>query len=287
MSITGYDARGSRRTARLALPTLVLSMSLLHCGRSANEEPAAAPMPEPQPMTAAPANTSTANEGQLEPASRVRGASEAVPESGADAAGSTAAQMKLSDAEIAAVNDAANAAEVEQATEAKAKAKDARVRKFAQMMIDHHGQARKDQTKLLKQLQLTPADSALSTQMRTDAATTLATLKAAPREDFDLAYIESQVEVHRKVLETLDRQLLPNAQSAELKKMLQDFRPRIEAHLQQATEIRQSFADKTRDNKAGARTDAPASVNTATMPSTAPGSTDAPKRGSKGTEKAP
>jgi putative membrane protein len=259
--------------------TIALSAAALHCGRE-NEAPAASPEPAMVDGSANDmGNTGTmtspsapaSDESRLEPASRTEAAT----------ASATPAPAKLSDAEIAAISDAANAAEVEQAQAAKGKAKHARVKKFAQMMIDHHGQARKEQTKLLGKLQLTPAESPALADLRSASATTLSTLQAAPKADFDQVYMDSQVEGHRKVLETFDTQLLPNAQDPELKKLLEGLRPRIEAHLKEATEIRQMLTTTTTENKTGAKTTMPDSSNAANSPATPPAGSG--KSGTTGT----
>ena len=54
----------------------------------------------------------------------------------------------LSDEQIAAITDAANTAEIEQAKLAESKSKDAGVKRFAAMMIAHHGAAKQKQAKL-------------------------------------------------------------------------------------------------------------------------------------------
>ena len=243
--------------------TIALSAAALHCGRE-NEAPAASPEPAMVESSATTPGTTASpiapsnDESRLEPASRTEAA----------AASTESAPTKLSDAEIAAISDAANAAEVEQAQAAKGKAKHPRVKKFAQMMIDHHGQARKEQTKLLGKLQLTPTESPALADLRSTAAVTLSTLQAAAKTDFDQVYMDSQVEGHRKVLETFDTQLLPNAQALELKTLLEGLRPRIEAHLQEASEIRQMLTTTTKENKAGAKATTPDSSNMANSPAT-------------------
>ena len=47
----------------------------------------------------------------------------------------------------------------------------------------------------------------------------------------------NQVEVHRKVLMTIEKQLIPNAKNAELKTMLAQTRTAVAKHLQMAEQI--------------------------------------------------
>lgn len=53
----------------------------------------------------------------------------------------------------------------------------------------------------------------------------------------DKDYMMSQVEVHRKALNTLDTQLIPNAKNAELKSMLTQTRTAVAIHLKKAEQI--------------------------------------------------
>ena len=59
--------------------------------------------------------------------------------------------------------------------------------------------------------------------------------------DFDRAYIAHEITMHQNVLNTLDQTLIPNAQNAELKALLQKVRPLIESHLQMAQQIQTSL----------------------------------------------
>jgi hypothetical protein len=57
----------------------------------------------------------------------------------------------------------------------------------------------------------------------------------------DKIYIDMQVADHQMVLDTLDRDIIPNVDNAEFKKSLQDFRPKVEAHLTNALQIQKSL----------------------------------------------
>ncbi|MET0792032.1 MAG: DUF4142 domain-containing protein [Polyangiaceae bacterium] len=146
----------------------------------------------------------------------------------------------LSDEQIAAITDAANSAEIAQAKLAQAKSKDAGIKRFAAMMISHHGEAKQKQAKL----NLKPAESGVSTAMQVDADATMNALKADSGKDFDQAYITAQVTGHQKVLDTINDKLLPNVKNAELKAYLEEIKPRVEEHLKQATQLQQSFDSK-------------------------------------------
>jgi putative membrane protein len=150
--------------------------------------------------------------------------------SNSSGAGAASAAILLTDPEIAAITDAANNAEIEQATLAQGKSRDERVQEFAALMLSHHSQAQQQQSKL----NLTKAVSPISEQLSKDARATLIALRQKNGADFDRAYLQVQIDTHRKVLAILDGELLPNAQDARLKRYLLSIKPKIEQHLRQA-----------------------------------------------------
>jgi putative membrane protein len=159
------------------------------------------------------------------------------PPAGEGAAPSPGPAPALSDAQIVAITDAANTAEIDAAKVALSKSKNSRVKKFAQMMIDHHGKAKQDGAKLMTKHGLTPSESAKLGELKSEATKSSETLKSAPADMFDKVYIDLQVADHKMVLDAFDRELVPAAKNPELKRSLEEFRPKVEAHLRQAEEI--------------------------------------------------
>jgi len=184
--------------------------------------------PNGQPTDIPPTNPQSLNEGQQ------RGNPVATPRA-TDAA---SAAPQLSQAQIAKVTELANTGEIEQAKIAQAKAKSTSVKKFAAMMIKHHGEARTTQAKLYKQLDLTPATSETATLLQADADRTLGNLRAADGSAFDVTYMEAQVDAHQKVLDTIDQQLLPAATDQAVISELRKMRETVESHLTEAKKIR-------------------------------------------------
>lgn len=152
-------------------------------------------------------------------------------------ASNPAPALQLSEAQIAMITDLANTGEVEQGKLAQNKAKNASVKKFAAMMVKHHSEAKTEQGKLFKQLSLTPTQSQDATLLKEDADRTLGTLRGADGVAFDTAYINSQVDEHQKVLDTIDQKLLPAAKSEELVSGLKKMRATVESHLKEAKTI--------------------------------------------------
>jgi len=151
----------------------------------------------------------------------------------------------LNDAQIAAITEAANAAEIAQAQLAQMKTNDAAVKAFAEMMLTHHGEAKQKQAKL----NLKVKESGVSTAMHADADATLDALKASSAKDFDQAYIAAQIAGHQKVLDTINDKLLPNVKGPNLKAYLQEIKPTVEAHLKQAKQLQQSVDSKSSSTK--------------------------------------
>jgi putative membrane protein len=215
-----------------------LAVMSLHCGGDKQHASQAAPLPPPEPMPAEPSMTPASRatpppavEEETAPSPETQ-AQPAVPETPA-----------LSDEQIAAVTDAANDAEIAQAKIAQKNAKNARVKKFAAMMIKDHTAAKQKQKTLLGKLQLTAVDNSMSTQLKSDSDQKLEDLKALKGPDFDRAYMDAQVDAHQKVLDAFDNQLIPEADSEEFKTLLGEIRPKIAAHLTEAKEIQQALLD--------------------------------------------
>jgi putative membrane protein len=148
----------------------------------------------------------------------------------------------LSQNQIALVTQLANDAEIEQGKLAQSKAKSKDVKKFAAMMVKHHGQAKTEQTKLYQQLGLSPAQSPDATSLKESADKLLGSLRGAEGAAFDRAYIDSQVEAHQKVLDTIERQLLPAASDADLISNLKQMRETVQSHLKDALDLQAELA---------------------------------------------
>jgi putative membrane protein len=149
--------------------------------------------------------------------------------------------LVLNDAQIAAITDAANMGEIEQAKLALRKAKDPQVKAFAQMMIDHHGTEQKKEQQLATSLNLQLETTQTSTQLQTDSQNAISSLSSQTGADFDKAYMDLQVKEHKDVLDAIDNKLVPSAKNAQLKQALEAFRPKVQEHLQKAQEIQQKL----------------------------------------------
>jgi putative membrane protein len=211
---------------------VLLSTALLHCSKESTPPPAS---PEPAATVAPPEPAPTAE--SMSPASGTTTAT--VEPTTPPAAEPTApSAMPLSDPQIAEVLLLANSAEVEQGKVAQGKAKNARVKKFAAMMVADHGKGKEK----LKKLDLKPAESPFSVELKGENESVLSTLKGTSAADFDTKYIDSQVEGHKKVLAAINEKLIPAAADPKLKDLLTEMQKTVDAHLTEAEAIQGELA---------------------------------------------
>jgi putative membrane protein len=201
-----------------------------------SSQPAGDSMPNGEPVNTPPSTPTAAPA----PATTPQGSNDALKGNSLAAPGSASTQPAapaLTEAQVAKITDLANSSEIEQAKLAQGKAKSASVRKFAAMMIKHHGEAKAQQAKLYQSLQITPTQSQSATQLKDAGDRALGSLRAASGSAFDREYMETQVDAHQKVLDTLDQQLLPAAVDQALMDELKKMRATVESHLTEAKNV--------------------------------------------------
>lgn len=158
-------------------------------------------------------------------------------------AGVTAQQAIVpawTDANIFALLDEANVADSAHGQIASTKGTSATVRDFGrQMMRDHHT-LRADGQALAKRLNVTPSPPAGDTLPAHAQRVSDLLATTAKGKDFDKAYIDHEVEVHKAVLDIATR-AMNAAQSTELKYMIQKAAPAIQGHLDKAQSIQRDM----------------------------------------------
>jgi putative membrane protein len=155
-------------------------------------------------------------------------------------------QGAITDDEIVAASEAVHAAQVEQGTLARAKAKEPRLREFADKLKADHERARRDGKSLAARLAIKPKESPLSSELGADAAGATKTLKNAKRSEFDRLFVESQIAAQQKTLKLLDQKLIPSARNQDLKTLLEGLRATIQAHLEEARGLQASASASAR-----------------------------------------
>ena len=161
-------------------------------------------------------------------------------------AGQSFAQQtpKLTDPEIASVAVTANQTDINYANIAKVKSKNADVLSFAKTMAADHKAVIDQAVALVTKLKVTPKDNAVSKSLVAGGEKTSKMLNAKSGDVFNRAYIDNEVAYHKAVISTVENVLIPQAQNAELKALLQKAVPTFKAHLEHAEMIQKKIEGK-------------------------------------------
>jgi putative membrane protein len=151
-----------------------------------------------------------------------------------------AAAPAINDAQIAHIAVSANSVDSAAGVLAEKKGASKAVKDFAKTMVTDHGGVNKQAVALATKLNVTPEDNDTSKQLKSGGDANLAKLQGLSGKEFDKAYIDNEVAYHQAVLDALDKTLIPNAQNAELKALLEKVRPAFVAHLDMAKKIQSS-----------------------------------------------
>ena len=141
----------------------------------------------------------------------------------------------VGDGVIAGVLAAADRREVEVAKVALERSKDPNVRRFANKMIKEHQSALDRLDEVTTAAGITAAVSDRSAEL--DAGGAIERLRGTPAADVPEVYFGMMVEDHRKVLDFIDEQALPNVDDADLRRVVGEHRMTVDAHLVEAVEL--------------------------------------------------
>ena len=156
------------------------------------------------------------------------------------AASSTSTGGNWSDANIFAILDEANMADSSSGSIAVTKGTNSAVRGFGRRMMRDHHQLRAQGATLAKKLNVTPAppsDDPLASDVQKFTETLNTTAKG---KDFDKAYIDGEVDVHKKVLDIATK-AAAQTQNTQLKNLIQKAAPLIQMHLDNAESIQKTL----------------------------------------------
>ena len=156
------------------------------------------------------------------------------------AAGTPTPSGNWTDENIFALLDEANVSDSAAGAIAATKGTASAVRDFGkQMMRDHH-QLRARGEALAKKLKITPA-SPSDDPVMSDSQKHMDVLNSTAKgKDFDKAYIDGEVDIHRKVLEMAVK-AAAQTQNTELKNLIQKAAPVIQGHLDRAEAIQKAL----------------------------------------------
>ena len=150
---------------------------------------------------------------------------------------STMPGMGYTDNDIAAIVSNASQGEVDQGQAAASRASSAEVRAFAQMMVTDHSNALTQARTLFSKNNITTNDNDVSRNLVSNSQQTINALTTYTGNDFDRQYIQSQVDVHQWLLNTLDSTLIPSAHNRDFRNFLQTQRTAVAMHLDRARQI--------------------------------------------------
>jgi putative membrane protein len=131
------------------------------------------------------------------------------------------AGAKPNDAQIAHIAYTAGEIDVAAGKQALAKSKNPTVRAFAEQMVRDHTAVNKQALALVAKLKVKPQDNATSKALSDGAKAKREQLAKLSGPAFDKAYADNEVAYHKTVNGALETQLIPGAQNAELKSLLQ------------------------------------------------------------------
>jgi putative membrane protein len=137
----------------------------------------------------------------------------------------------LTDAQIAAVTEAVNTGEIQQAHLALVRSRNPQVRAFALNMIVDHDAMSEQQNRLLARMGVAPMPNPVSARLAAIGEQQSAVLERHSGLAFDILYMHAQIQDHRTALELLDRQLIPSAREPALRALLFHARPMVVRHL--------------------------------------------------------
>ncbi|HMF26698.1 MAG TPA: DUF4142 domain-containing protein [Pseudolabrys sp.] len=144
---------------------------------------------------------------------------------------------KPTDPQIAHIAYTAGQLDIEAAKQALEKSKNKEVREFAQDMVRDHTEVNKQALALVKKLNVTPQDNDTSRGLTKQAAAKRDELAKLNGTAFDKAYVASEVAYHKTVNGALESTLIPSANNAQLKDLLQTGLKIFQGHQQHAEHV--------------------------------------------------
>lgn len=153
------------------------------------------------------------------------------------AASAQGSGVKPNDAQIAHIAYTAGALDVEAGKQALAKTKNKAVKEFAEGMVRDHTAVNKQALDLVKKLGVTPQDNDTSKALTKAAAEKRASLAKLDGVAFDKAYVANEIAFHKTVNGALETTLIPSADNAELKSLLQTGLKLFQGHEQHAEHV--------------------------------------------------
>jgi putative membrane protein len=143
----------------------------------------------------------------------------------------------LSDAQIAHIAYTAGQLDIDAARQALDRSRNAEVRAFAETMLRDHQAVNAQALALLQRLGVSPEAHSTSAALTRQAAEERQRLAGLEGAAFDRAYADNEAAFHRTVNGALEGTLIPAADNAELKSLLEAGRALFGAHQSHAEQL--------------------------------------------------
>ena len=144
---------------------------------------------------------------------------------------------KPTDAQIAHIAYTAGELDIEAGKQALTVTKNKVVKEFAESMVRDHTAVNKQALDLVKKLGVKPEDNDTSKALTKAAAEKRASLAKLSGSAFDKAYVANEIAYHKTVNSALETTLIPSANNAELKSLLQTGLKLFQGHEQHAEHV--------------------------------------------------
>ncbi|OQW37259.1 MAG: hypothetical protein A4E19_13930 [Nitrospira sp. SG-bin1] len=144
----------------------------------------------------------------------------------------------MSNAEILGLLETINRSEIDAGQLAKQKASGQEVRSYATRMIDEHQMMMRDLNRLADFMELRPQKPALAFTMENEHQDTMEELRDKSGSDFDQAYKDYQVKMHRQAVDVVQN-AVDSVKNFNIKQHLRQARPNLQDHLASAQSIEQ------------------------------------------------
>jgi putative membrane protein len=151
--------------------------------------------------------------------------------------GVAASAAKLTDAQIANIAYTAGQLDIENAKQALDKSTNKEVQRFAQRMVADHGSVNAPALALVKKLNITPEDNPTSQSLKNAQDANRKKLASLSGAAYDKAYANNEAAYHKTVDDTLSNMLIPDAQNAELKSVLENALKLFQDHQRHAESL--------------------------------------------------
>lgn len=158
-----------------------------------------------------------------------------------DSAAGRLAGREFSNAELAGLIHTYDQAEIEMGQMALTKATDAGVKAFAQRIVTDHRALDAEVTSTTKQLNVTAAIPDDDEDITEDHQKAMQELNGkAKGRDFDEAFLEHEIRMHKKVLDEIEDSIGRN-RNPEIRPLLEKARDGVKSHLTTAEELEKKF----------------------------------------------